>query len=75
MVHHVLVVSHEGHFSFKFRIEVVLSFCEHVTLLCHCGGVAFLTVTEAISLLIILTETVVESLFAMTMVLHYSKTS
>ena len=75
MVHHVLVVPYEGHFSFEFRVEVVLSFCKHVTLLSHCSGVAFLSVTEAITLLIILAETVVESLFAMGRVVHLSKTS
>jgi hypothetical protein len=75
VVHHVLIISHQGHFSLEFGVEVILGLCVHITLLSHSCSVAFLTVAEAIALLIVLTKAVVESLFTVRWVVHFSETS
>lgn len=70
VVHHMLVVSDQGHLSFELGIEVILSLSVHITLFSHRGGVALLALAESIPLLIILTQAVVEGILAVAGLVH-----
>jgi len=74
-IHHVLVVLDKTHFSLEFRIEMVLTFREAISLFFHSCCVWFLFVAKPIPFLFILSQTVIESAFAVGRVVHNSKTT
>ena len=64
VVHHHLVIFDQVHFSFVFGSEVVLTLAVEVTLLDHGGGVALVSLAEAVLSLVVLAQIVVERVFA-----------
>ena len=74
-IHHHLIVPDKVHFPRELGIEVILTLTVDITLLLHCSCVTFISLTESVHPLVILSQIIVERAFSMCWGILNAKTS